>query len=118
MCVRAELYSFYGALPFSTKKQNTTHLLSRGYNRDDTWFEALENGDGFCYQHFFFSSFFSTLFSLDSIADGPKRCHPVNTVLYCTVLYLWSLRIFPSLPGSRLTNFYRDASSALLQLVN
>ena len=25
---------------------------------------------------------------------------------------LWSLRIFPSLPGSRLTIFYRDASSA------
>ena len=31
---------------------------------------------------------------------------------------LWSLRIFPSLPGSRLTIFYRDASSAILQLVN
>ena len=31
---------------------------------------------------------------------------------------LWSLRIFPSLPGSRLTIFYRDASSALLQLSN
>ena len=31
---------------------------------------------------------------------------------------LWSVRIFPSLPGSRLTIFYRDASSALLQLVN
>ena len=31
---------------------------------------------------------------------------------------LWSQRIFPSLPGSRLTIFYRDASSALLQLVN
>ena len=31
---------------------------------------------------------------------------------------LWSLRIFSSLPGSRLTIFYRDASSALLQLVN
>ena len=31
---------------------------------------------------------------------------------------LWSLRIFPSLPGSRLTIFYRDASSALLQLDN
>ena len=30
---------------------------------------------------------------------------------------LWSLRIFPPLPGSRLTDFYRDASSALLQLV-
>ena len=31
---------------------------------------------------------------------------------------LWSQRIFPSLPGSRLTIFYRDASSAFLQLVN
>ena len=31
---------------------------------------------------------------------------------------LWSLRIFPSLSGSRLTIFSRDASSALLQLVN
>ena len=31
---------------------------------------------------------------------------------------LWSQRIFPSLPGSRLTFFYRYASSALLQLVN
>ena len=27
---------------------------------------------------------------------------------------LWPLKIFPSLPGSRLTIFYRDASSALL----
>ena len=31
---------------------------------------------------------------------------------------LWSLIIFSSLPGSRLTNSYYDASSALLQLVN
>ena len=31
---------------------------------------------------------------------------------------LWSQRIFPYIPGSRLTIFYRDASSALLQLVN
>ena len=31
---------------------------------------------------------------------------------------LWSLRIYPSLPGPRLTNFYRGASSAILQLVN
>ena len=31
---------------------------------------------------------------------------------------LWSQRIFPSLPGSRLTTFYRDTSSELLQLVN
>ena len=28
--------------------------------------------------------------------------------------YLWSPRIFPSLHGSRLPNFYRDKSSALL----
>ena len=31
---------------------------------------------------------------------------------------LWSQRIFPSLPGLRLTTSHRDASSALLQLVN
>ena len=31
---------------------------------------------------------------------------------------LWSLRIFPSLPDSRLTAFYRDTSSAILQFVN
>ena len=31
---------------------------------------------------------------------------------------LWSQNIFLSLPGTRLTIFYRDASSALLQLVN
>ena len=32
--------------------------------------------------------------------------------------YLSSLTIFPSLPGSRLAIFYRDASSAFLHLVN
>ena len=31
---------------------------------------------------------------------------------------LWSPRIFPSLTGSRLTIFYRDASTAISQLVN
>ena len=31
---------------------------------------------------------------------------------------LRSLTIFPSLPGSRLTTFYRDASSVILQVVN
>ena len=39
------------------------------------------------------------------IADGPVAILPVET------------RIFPSLPGSCLPNGYRDASSALLQLV-
>ena len=38
----------------------------------------------------------------------------ISSLPYC----LWSLRIFPSLPGSRLTISYRDASSALLQLFN
>ena len=52
------------------------------------------------------------------MADGPQRARllvpPTATLLSC----LWSRRIFPSLPGSRLMIFYRDASSALLQLVN
>ena len=38
--------------------------------------------------------------------------------LIITILPVVTKRIFPSLPGSRLTIFYRDASSALLQLVN
>ena len=43
-----------------------------------------------------------------------QRWHPINVLMVTTVL----VRIFPSLPGSRLTNFDRDASSTLLQLVN
>ena len=50
--------------------------------------------------------FVSSLISL--IADGPYHYHSA----------CGHLRIFPSLPGSRLTIFYRDASSALLRLVN
>ena len=38
--------------------------------------------------------------------------------LIIIILLVVTIRIFPSLPGSRLTIFYRDASSALLQLVN
>ena len=38
--------------------------------------------------------------------------------LIITILLLWSLKIFPFLPGSRQTVFYRDASSAILKLVN
>ena len=55
------------------------------------------------------SGFFSDTFSFVSlVGDG------TSTLPSC----LWSLRIFPFLPGSRLTKFYRDASSALLQLVH
>ena len=54
----------------------------------------------------FFSSFFFSLISLIS--------RWTSSLPSCL---LWSQRIFPSLPGSRLTIFYRDASSALLQLV-
>ena len=50
--------------------------------------------------------------------DGPQRARlqipPTETLPSC----LWSLRIFPSLPGSRLTIFLRKVSSALLHLVN
>ena len=52
------------------------------------------------------------------MADGSQHARlpipPTATLPSC----LWSQRIFPSLPVSRPTNFYRDASSALLQLVN
>ena len=51
--------------------------------------------------------------------NGPQCARlpipPTATLPSC----LWSLRIFASLPGSRLTNFHRDdVSSQLLQLVN
>ena len=55
--------------------------------------------------HFFFFSFFFHL-TYSRWTSSLPSC-------------LWSQRIFPSLPGSRLTIFfYRDASSALLRLVN
>ena len=51
--------------------------------------------------------FIFRFFVIFLVADGP-RCHPE----------CGQLRIFPSLPGSRLANFYCDATSALLQLVS
>ena len=59
------------------------------------------------FRFFFFFFFFFFLISL--IADGPHHYHPACGHKGSSHL---------SLPGSRLTNFYRDASSALLQLVN
>ena len=56
----------------------------------------------FSYQRLLHSSTYSNL------------CRWTSSLPSC----LWSLRTFPSLPGSRLTISYRDASSALLQLVN
>ena len=47
---------------------------------------------------FFISFFFFFFISL--LADGPQRSHPASG----------HSRIFPSLPGLRLTIFYRDAS--------
>ena len=62
--------------------------------------------------------YFLIFASISLTADGPQRARlpisPTATLLSCP----WSLRIFPSLLGSRLTIFYRDARSALLQLVN
>ena len=55
-----------------------------------------------------FADFFCFCFCFISpTADGPRH-YPC----------LWSPRIFPSLTGSRLTIFYRDASTAISQLVN
>ena len=56
------------------------------------------------------------------IVDGPYHYHPAcgHQLLGSPRLSYnsSSLRVFPSLPGSRLTIFYRDASSVLFQLVN
>ena len=51
-------------------------------------------------------------------ADGRQRARlpvPPNTTLPSC---LWSRRIFPSLPSSRLTIFYCNVSSPFLQLVH
>ena len=70
-----------------------------------------------CYQQQFFLFFFVCI-SLIIMVDRPQRARlpipPTATLSF----YLWKLRIFKSLPGSRLTNLCRDGSSALLQLVN
>ena len=50
--------------------------------------------------------------------DGPQGARLPIPPTATLPSFLWSLRIFPSLSGSRLTNFYREASSALLHLVN
>ena len=70
--------------------------------------------------------------AIDQLQGGKKNCCDFAFFIYFYLTYsrcwtstlptyLWSLslRIFPSVPGSRLTIFfYRDASSALLQLGN
>ena len=56
-------------------------------------------------------SFLFGFIRISLMVDGPQRARLPITL----PSYLWPLRIIPSLPGSRLTNFYRDASSALLQ---
>ena len=72
----------------------------------------------FCLVFVFYALVLELLFCISFTADGPQRAGlpipPTATLPSC----LWSLSIFQSLPGSRLPNFYRDASSALIQLVN
>ena len=51
-------------------------------------------------------------------ADGPQGARLLIPPTATLPSYMWSRRIFLSLPGSRLTFFYRDACSALLQLIN
>ena len=49
---------------------------------------------------------------------GPQRARLPIPSTATSPSCLWSRRILSSLPGARLTIFYRDASSELLQLVN
>ena len=60
--------------------------------------------------HIYVCLFFEPL--INSIANGPPSILPMVTITITK-----ELPISP-LPASRLTNFYRDASSALLQIVN
>ena len=82
----------------------------------------------------FFSFFFFFNLTYSQIKDQPGKVANLLVVRFFSFFFffkltysrwtsslpscLWSQRIFPSLPDSRLTIFYRDASSALLQLVN
>ena len=104
------------------EKRNLRGLVIGRYNKCIQYSMHVKNGewmmdvdhrplDALLMQHctvvfaadFFFLSFFDLTYS--RLTSSLPSC-------------LWSERIFPSLPGSRLTIFYRGASSALLQLVN
>ena len=61
--------------------------------------------------------FFIIFFGISRTADV-RQCARLPISPTATLPpYLCSQSILPTLPGSRLMNFYRDASSALLQLV-
>ena len=62
--------------------------------------------------------FSSHLYWTSGLLDGPAGVTQEKGHTSSLPSCLWSQRIFPSLPGSRLPIFYRDASSVLLQLVN
>ena len=66
---------------------------------------GIKRGYNTCRIFFFFFFFFFFYLTYSRWTSSLPSC-------------LWSQRIFPSFPVSRLTTFYRDASSALLQLVN
>ena len=67
-------------------------------------------------------------FAVVFLVKGPRTTSVHYLFIYFNLTYsrwisslpfwLWSLRVFPFLPGSRLTSFYRDANIAILQLVN
>ena len=84
-------------------KQNKSPVESRTHESEQSYTARLTDTSPKVL-HFFPSFFFFNL-TYNRWTSSLPSC-------------LWSLRIFPSLPGSRLTMFYRDASSALLQLVN
>ena len=72
----------------------------------------------FCLVFVFYALVLELFFCISFTVDGPQRARLPSPSSATFLSFLWSLSIFQSLPGSRLTSFYRDASSALLQLVN
>ena len=105
----ARMYTVPGALAHRSSfpaHKHRTHISPHEYgtrtHTDTHKDSALHTKTHHC-THFFLLFFFNLTYS-----------RWTSSLPSC----LWSLRIFPSLPGSRLTIVYRDASSAILQLVN
>ena len=73
----------------------------------------------FCLRYFQHAHFILLIVHIISLtADGPQLARlPIATTAAALPSCLWSRRIIPSLPVL-VYDFYRDASSALLHLVN
>ena len=82
------------------------------YSRSHAFCYGIARKIGFCQESI--SRLFRTIALLiivtcEVVVCARVQIPPKATLSSC----LWSRRVFPSLPGSRLANIYRDASSAL-----